>query len=101
SAGAMDPSKDAGYPMVIANRVIEQCHQKGQTVCVISSQLPYDVTAYANADAILLAYGSGAMRTIPPTSGAGSAFAPNLPAALGAVFGAVEVSGSLPVKAAE
>ncbi|MBR6155994.1 MAG: glycoside hydrolase family 3 protein [Lachnospiraceae bacterium] len=101
SAGAMDPSKDAGYPMVIANRVIEQCHQKGQTVCVISSQLPYDVAVYANADAILLAYGSGAMRTVPPASGAGSAFAPNLPAALGAVFGAVEVSGSLPVKAAE
>lgn len=98
SAGAMDPTRASGYPMVIANRVIEQCHQKGQTVVVISSQLPYDVSCYQAADAILLAYGSGAMRTVPPADGAGSAYAPNLPAALCAAFGAVEATGTLPVR---
>ena len=97
-ASAMDPSKEAGYPMVIANRVIAQCHQKGQTVTVISSQLPYDVSGYTQADAILLAYGSTAMRTLPPAQGAGSAFAPNLPVALCAAFGAGEAAGKVPVR---
>ena len=84
--------------MMIANRVIAQCHQKGQTVTVISSQLPYDVSGYTQADAILLAYGSTAMRTVPPASGAGSAFAPNLPVALCAAFGAGEAAGKVPVR---
>ncbi|MBQ8137013.1 MAG: hypothetical protein IJ174_06230, partial [Clostridia bacterium] len=48
-------------------------------------------------DAILLAYASSPMRGVPPASGEGSAYAPNLPAALCACFGMGTPGGKLPV----
>ncbi|MBQ2070821.1 MAG: hypothetical protein II460_00595, partial [Oscillospiraceae bacterium] len=45
----------------------------------------------------LVSYCSGPMKTVPNASGAGSAWVPNLPAAICAAFGVGEPAGSLPV----
>jgi len=82
----------------IVNQVIDALHAAGKTAIVISCQLPYDAACYPNADAILLTYGSGAMKTAPAAeSGEGSAWVPNLPAGICAAFGVVEPAGQLPV----
>ena len=83
--------------MGVINRVIRQLHRDGKTAVVISAQLPYDVACYPEADALLVSYCSGPMKTVPNASGAGSAWVPNLPAAICAAFGVGEPAGSLPV----
>lgn len=93
----LDPATDDGFPVGVVNRVIEGLHADGKPAVVISCQLPYDVACYPEADALLLCYGSGAMRTLPPESGAGSGWVPDLPAAICAAFGAIQPQGSLPV----
>ena len=77
--------------------IIDELHAAGKTAVVISAQLPYDAACFPEADAILLTYGSSAMRDVPAASGAGSAWAPNLPAAICAAFGAARTGGKLPV----
>ena len=93
----LDPATENGYPVGVVNRVIDALHAAGKGAIVISSQLPYDVACYPEADAILLTYGSGAMKTVPAESGAGSGWVPDLPAAICAAFGAVQPQGRLPV----
>lgn len=93
----LDPTTEDGFPVGVINQVIDDLHAAGRTAVVISAQLPYDAACYPDADAILLTYGSSVIRAIPNASGAGSAWAPNLPAAICAAFGAAEPSGALPV----
>ena len=73
----------------------------GKKAIMISAQLPYDVKRFPEADAVLLAYGSYIMREIPPASGEGSAYMPNLPAAICACFGMGEPAGNVPVSLPE
>ena len=56
---------------------------------------------FTDADAIALAYNSSPMKEIPNESGAGSAYAPNLAAALVSCFGGVKATGTLPVSVPE
>ena len=97
AADCLDPATENGWPVGAVNRIIGELHDAGRTAIVVSAQLPYDAACYPEADAILLAYGSSPMRDQPADSGAGSAYAPNLPAAICACFGAVEPGGRLPV----
>ena len=48
-------------------------------------------------DAILIAYNSSPMSEIPPKTGEGSAYAPNLESALMACFSDMDITGQLPV----
>ena len=94
----LDPATEDGFPVGIVNQAIDALHAAGKGAIVISCQLPYDAACYPEADAILLAYCSGAMRAMPAEAGEGSAWVPNLPAAICAAFGAVEQpTGQLPV----
>ena len=93
----LNPETEDGYPVGVVNRIIAQQHEKGKTVVLISAQLPYDAACYPEADAIVLAYASSVMRSALPETGAGSAFVPNLPAAICAAFGDGTPSGTLPV----
>ncbi len=93
----LNPETGDGYPVGVVNRIIAQQHEKGKTVVLISAQLPYDAACYPEADAIVLAYASSVMRSALPETGAGSAFVPNLPAAICAAFGDGTPSGTLPV----
>ena len=90
----LDPATEDGFPVGVINRVIDGLHSEGKTAVVISAQLPYDVACYPEADAILVSYCSSAMRSVPSP---GSAWAPNLPAAICAAFGVGEPAGTLPV----
>ena len=98
SSDCLDPATEDGFPVGIVNQVIDDLHADGKTAVVISCQLPYDAACYPGADAILLTYGSSAMKTAPTAeSGEGSAWVPDLPAGICAAFGAVEPTGQLPV----
>lgn len=90
----LDPGTENGYPTGVVNEIIEALHGAGRTAVVISAQLPYDAACYPEADAILLAYGSGAMKSAPDISGS---WAPNLPSAICAAFGMGTPLGQLPV----
>ncbi len=97
AADCLDPATENGFPVGVVNQVIDELHADGKGAVVISCQLPYDAACYPDADAILLCYGSGTMRGVPPESGEGSAWVPDLPAAICAAFGAVQPNGRLPV----
>ena len=96
-ASCLDPATENGFPVGVVNQVIDDLHAAGRPAIVISAQLPYDAACFPEADAILLAYCSSVTRDVPPAAGEGSAYVPNLPAAICAAFGAVEPQGKLPV----
>ena len=96
-SACLDPNTDDGFSTAIFDRIIAERHEAGKTVIVVSCQLPYDADRFPEADAILLTYGSSVMRAVPPAEGQGSAYVPNLPAALCACFGSGEPGGKLPV----
>ena len=97
NAACLDPNTDDGFSTAVFDAIIEARHAAGRPVIVVCCQLPYDAARFPEADAVLLTYGSSVMRQLPPESGTGSAYAPNLPAALCACFGVGAAEGSLPV----
>ncbi len=96
SAANLDPDSDDGFSTGVFDKVIEKLHKDGRQVILVSCRLPYDAARF-DADAILLAYNVSTMKVMPPASGEGSAYAPNLAAALIACFGKVDINGCLPV----
>ena len=97
SASCLDPASGDGFSTAVFDRIIEARHGAGQAALVVSCQLPYDAARFPDADAMLLTYGASPMRALPQETGAGSAWAPNLVAALCACFGDGEPGGRLPV----
>ena len=88
-----DPDSSAVFDSIIGAR-----HAENKPVIVVSCDLPYDAARFPGADAMLLTYGATAMREVPASSsGAGSAYMPNLPVALCACFGLEPAEGKLPV----
>lgn len=80
------------------DEVLEQCAAAGVRSAVISSQLPYDLGRYAQADALLACYYAAGMTVVPSTyNGEVAGWGPNLIAALLVTFGAASPGGSLPV----
>ena len=97
NAACLDPNTDDGFSTAVFDRIIAARHEAKRPVIVVSCQLPCEAARFTGADAVLLTYGSTVMRAIPPEAGEGSAYAPNLPAALCACFGLVGADGRLPV----
>ena len=97
NAACLDPNSSDGFSTAIFDQIIEARHAVGKPVILVSCQLPYDAARFPEADAVLLTYGASPLRAVPPESGAGSACAPNLPAALCACFGMGEAKGTLAV----
>ena len=96
-AACLDPSTGDGFSSAVFDRIIKELHEEGKPAVLISCQLPYDADRFREADAILLTYNSAVMRVIPPESGAGSAYAPNLLAGIYACFTEEEITGQTPV----
>lgn len=96
-AANLDPNTEDGFSSGVFDRIIEERHKAGKTSILISCQLPYDAARFQDADAILLTYNSATMREIPPESGEGSGYVPNLLAGLLACFGDGKITGKLPV----
>lgn len=101
SNACLDPGTDDGFSSAVFDEIIALRHEEGTPVVVISCGLPYDAARFTDADAIVLAYNSSPMKEIPNESGAGSAYAPNLAAALVSCFGGVKATGTLPVSVPE
>ena len=97
NANCLDPETEDGFSTAVFDSIIEKRHAGDKKTVFISCQLPYDAARFQAADAILITYNSSVMREIPPASGEGSAYAPNLEAALMACFGGSDISGRLPV----
>ena len=96
-ASNLDPNTEDGLSSAVFSRIIEERHAAGKKAVLISAQLPYDANRFPEADAVLLTYGSYIMREVPPASGEGSAYMPNLPAGICACFGMGEPGGTVPV----
>lgn len=97
SAACLDPNTEDGFSTAVFDEIIAARHEAGKRTVVVSCMLPYDAGRFPDADAMLLTYGGGVMRAVPPTDGAGSAYAPNLAAGLCACFGMGAAEGKLPV----
>ena len=95
---SMDPNASSGWQASFIDDLIAYAHKQGKKVIVISIKLPYDVARYQNADAILVAYNAKGMDEAPTRfTGETKAYGPNLPVAIGAVFGEYVPSAKLPV----
>lgn len=97
NSDCLDPNTKDGFSTGYFDQIIAGRKAVGKTTIVISAQLPYDAGRFTDADAILLSYCSGVMQTVPAVSGQGSAYVPNLPAALSACFSDGEPKGVLPI----
>ena len=91
----LDPATGDGFSSGVFDRLIDAVHQQGETVIVVSCQLPYDAARFPAADAVLLTWWGSAMRQLPEE---GSAWSANLPAGLLACFGQGKAEGRLPVR---
>lgn len=96
-AACLDPKTNDGFSSAVFDSIIDERHKEGKKVIVVSCQLPYDAARFADADALLLTYGSGVMSELPTVAGTGAGYIPNLPAALCACFGDGDANGTLPV----
>lgn len=97
NSDCLDPGTYAGFSTSVFDEIISARHEAGLPVILVSCELPYDAARFPGADAILLCYGSSEMPQISPETGTGSAYAPNLQAALLSCFGIGEPGGTLPV----
>ena len=101
NAACLNPGTDDGSFSAVFDEIIASRHENGKKVVVVSCSLPYDAARFMDADACVLSYNSTTMREIPNESGKGSAYAPNLVAALVSCFGDEERTGILPVNIPE
>ncbi|MBR6914732.1 MAG: beta-hexosaminidase, partial [Clostridia bacterium] len=69
SEACLDPNTDDGFSTGVFDAIIAQRHAAGKTAVVISCQLPYDAARFTDADAVILAYCSNALRKLPNESG--------------------------------
>lgn len=89
-----DPNESIMIPSV--QSVIDACHSAGKPCIVISAGLPYDLSCYENADALLAVYNPYGV-TYDESGRPLPGYAPNIPAALDIIFGRSNPSGRLPV----
>ena len=97
NAACLDPETGDGFSTAVFDEIIAKRHQDGKTVIVISCQLPYDAARFPDADCVILTYCSSVLRDLPRESGEGSAYTPNLAAAIVSCFKGGTLSGRLPV----
>ncbi|EOU1741461.1 glycoside hydrolase family 3 C-terminal domain-containing protein [Clostridium perfringens] len=90
--------KPGAWNRDLPRSVIDYGNKLNKDTVLISLRNPYDLAAYDNAKAQVVAYGFKGMDptegdTLFPTKSSG----PNIPASMGVIFGAVEPKGKLPV----
>lgn len=90
--------KPGSWNRDLPSTVIDYGNKLGKDTILVSLRNPYDVAAYDNAKAQVIAYGFKGMDptegdTLFPTKSSG----PNIPAAMSVIFGAVDPKGKLPV----
>lgn len=98
----LDALQDSNPVMKGVSRALSEAHNVGAAFVLLSTNLPVDAARFQNADAIVCAYLSAGFGIDPTARTSGSenvgAFNANVPAALRAIFGAADMSGTLPVR---
>lgn len=89
-----DPAESVMIPQI--QSLIQQAHAAGVPCIVISTELPYDLSCYEGADALLAVYNPVGLRYSESGAVTG-AVGPNIPAAMDIIFGHCGPSASLPV----
>lgn len=98
SADALDPKTENGADTVFIDKLIAATHKNEAQFILVSAQLPYDAARFTDADAIVCCYLAKGMEELPDDySKESKQYGPNIPAAIGAVFGGFTPTGSLPV----
>lgn len=98
----MNPDAAGGWQSAFLDELMDLTHENGKKIAIISIQLPYDLARYQKADALLAAYNCKGMNVTPTVfQDETTAYGPNLPAAVCAVFGAFTPSAKLPVDVPE
>ncbi len=93
----LNPANEDGVLTDFLHKLMEAAHGKGKKCIIISAQLPYDVAAFQEADAILACYGARGMAEIPSDfTGDTREYGPNIPAVIYAVFSG-SYNGKLPI----
>lgn len=81
----------------VIHYLIAKTHEKGGKFIVLSSQLPYDMASFPEADALIACYNSRGMDQIPTGQPGQLKYGANIPAAVYAIFGGSDVTGKLPI----
>ena len=94
----LNPYESQGIQTAFLKALLSATHNAGGKFILISSQLPYDVSLFMDADAILACYNARGMSIVPTDfSEELPQFGPNIPAAIYTLFGAHNPNGKLPV----
>lgn len=94
----MDPNSPNGTQSAFIDALLNAAHEQGKKVIVISTNLPYDLARYQQADALIAAYGAKGMSIIPETFGGETpTWSPNISAAVYSLFQPEAPNGTLPV----
>ncbi|MBR6406554.1 MAG: glycoside hydrolase family 3 protein [Lachnospiraceae bacterium] len=86
----LDPGTEAGKRSAFLDALIAEAHSRAVPFVLISAQLPYDVSRYDAADAILCCYLAHGMSALPPEGVDWydvPEYGANLPAAIYRIFG--------------
>ena len=98
--GNLDPAAEgvSGQRAKFLDDMIALAHSMGKKVIFLSMKLPYDVTRYSQADAILAAYNNNEMPALPGEyNGEMVSYGVNYPVAIMTLFGENNPTGKLPV----
>ena len=98
-----NPSGSTYWLYNIPNQICDYAAANGKKAIISSVDKPYDVQMYANANAIVAAYGCKGS-SVDPTealiggaTGSAAAYGPNIIAAVEVILGTFEAQGKLPV----
>ena len=82
------------------NKIIDAIKAKGKKVILLSANLPYDVSCFSNADALVICYNPKGMDTSPvnPLDGQIKQYGPNIPCAICMMLNDTTYTGKLPIK---
>ena len=89
-------SKEASNEDLIHD-LIQKTHDNGGKFILLSAHLPYELASFADADALIACYNSRGMEMIPTGESNKPKYGANIPAAIYAIFGGSDITGTLPV----
>lgn len=89
-------SKEASNEDLIHD-LIQKTHDNGGKFILLSAHLPYELASFADADALIACYNSRGMDMIPTGESNRPKYGANIPAAIYAIFGGSDITGTLPV----
>ena len=88
---------DRGWQTRFADDLIDLAHKNGKKVIFLSANIPYDISRFTKADAIVASYCANGMSSLPVSGKENTAYGENYPAALITIFGGNKPTGKLPV----